>query len=163
MGSISIEEKLKGWFVGAENVVIAGIGDLLRSDDYVGVKIVENLKGKVPANVCLLECETVPENYIFDIEKIKPTHILLIDAALLGLTPGETRLVPAEEISCGAAISSHVLPLRIFCEYLKQATGAKIGLLLVEPKTMELGEGLSGEVDLAAALLTEILLRLFRC
>jgi len=42
------------------------------------------------------------------------------------------------------------LPLRIFCEYIKQTTGAKIALLLIEPKSMEFGEGLNVEVRAAA-------------
>ena len=40
--------------------------------------------------------------------------------------------------------------MRIFCEYVKQATGAKIALLLIEPKDMEFGEGLTVEVQEAA-------------
>jgi Ni,Fe-hydrogenase maturation factor len=50
--------------------------------------------------------------------------------------------------------------LRIFCEYVKQATGAKIALLLIEPKSMEFGEGLTLEVQAAAEKITKILLEL---
>ena len=153
----AIEKELENWFVGAKKVVVAGIGNPIRSDDYVGLKIVESLQGKVPENVCLLECETVPESYLLDIEKFNPTHVLLIDAAFLGLKPGEARLVDTEKIVDYSAISTHMLPLRIFCEYVKEATGAKIGLLLVEPKCMEFGEGLSVEVEAAAESLTKIL------
>ncbi|MCW4029590.1 MAG: hydrogenase 3 maturation endopeptidase HyCI [Candidatus Bathyarchaeota archaeon] len=152
-----IEKQLKEWFADFRKVVVAGIGNPIRSDDYVGIKIVKNLKGKVPPNVYLLECETVPESYIYDIEKFNPTHILLIDAAILGLNPGDVRLVKTEELHPSSAISSHMLPLRIFCDYLKASTEAKIGLLLVEPKSMEFGEGLSCEVEASAQRLTQIL------
>jgi Ni,Fe-hydrogenase maturation factor len=50
--------------------------------------------------------------------------------------------------------------LPIFCEFVKQATGAKIALLLIEPKSMEFGEGLSTEVQAAMEGLTKVLLDL---
>ncbi len=158
----NIEKELENWLAGSKKIVIAGIGNSIRSDDYVGLKIVEALKGKVSENVCLLECETVPESYLLDIEEFHPTHVLLIDAAFLGLKPGEASLVDVEKVVDFPAITTHILPLRIFCEYVKQATGAKIALLLIEPKSMEFGEGLSVEVEAATEHLTKILLDLLR-
>ena len=155
-----IKKELQNWFADAKKVVIAGIGNPIRSDDYVGLNIVEQLKGKLPETVCLLECETVPESYLLDIEEFNPTHLLLIDAAFLGLNPGEASLVDAEKMGDFSAITTHLLPLRIFCDYVKQATGAKIALLLIEPKSMEFSEGLTSEVQAAAEQLTNILLRL---
>jgi len=155
-----IERELENWFADAKKVVVAGIGNPIRSDDYAGLKIVQDLQGKVSENVCLLECETVPESYLLDIEEFNPTHVLLIDAALLGLNPGEVSLVDSEKITDFSAITTHMLPLRIFCEYVKQATGAKIALLLIEPKIMEFGEGLTAEVQSAAERITKILLDL---
>ena len=155
-----VEKDLKNWFANAKKIVLAGIGNPIRSDDYVGLKIVENLRGKIPDTVCLLECETVPENYLLEIEKFKPTHVLLVDAAFLELKPGEASLVDAERMMDYSAISTHALPLRIFCEYVKKATNAKIALLLVEPASMEFGEGLSVEVEAASERLTKYLLGL---
>ena len=157
--SDAVRKDLKNWFADAQKVVVAGIGNPIRSDDYVGLKIVKALQGKVPETVCLLECETVPESYLLDIEAFNPTHVLLIDAAFLGLKPGEASLVDAERIADFPAITTHILPLRIFCEYIKKATGAKIGLLLIEPKNMEFGEGLSVEVEAAAERLAILLLK----
>ncbi len=156
----AIKTELEKWLADAKKVVIAGIGNPIRSDDYVGLSIVEKLKGKMPQTVCLIEAETVPESYLLDIEEFKPTHVLLIDAAFLGLKPGETRLVDADSIVDVSAVTTHILPLKIFCEYVKQATGAKIALLLVEPKSMEFGEGLSVEVQASAEQLIDLLIGL---
>jgi hydrogenase 3 maturation protease len=156
----AIEHNLKNWFADAKKIVVAGIGNPIRSDDYVGMNIVQGLQGKVTGKVCLLECETVPESYLLDIEAFNPTHVLLIDAAFLGLKPGQASLVDTERIANLPAITTHILPLRIFCDYIKKATGAKIGLLLVEPKRMEFGEGLSVEVEATAQRLTMLLLEL---
>jgi len=159
-GEYSVQDALKNWFANAERVVVAGIGNPIRRDDFVGVKIVQDLKGKVSKNVCLIECETVPESFIQEIVELKPSHVLLIDAAILGLKPGETRLVFPEQVTDFPAITTHVLPLRIFCEYITKMTGAKIALLLIEPKNAEFGEGLTPEVQAAAEKIVTILLKL---
>jgi hydrogenase 3 maturation protease len=158
--SDTVEQNLKNWFADAEKIVVAGIGNPIRSDDYVGIKIVQDLQGKVSEKVCLLECETVPESYLLDIEAFNPTHVLLIDAAFVGLKPGEASLVDTERIANLPAITTHILPLRIFCDYIKKTTDAKIGLLLVEPKNMEFGEGLNVEVEASAQRLAMLLLEL---
>ena len=152
----SIEKELKTWLVDAEKVVVAGIGNPIRTDDNVGLKIVENLKGRLPAAVLLLEAETVPESYLLDIEEFHPSHVLLIDAAFLGLKPGEAKLADAEKIAESPAVTTHLLPLRVFCEYVKQATNAKIALLLIEPESMEFGEGLTTSVQAVAERLTRV-------
>jgi hydrogenase 3 maturation protease len=153
-----IETELRNWLFSAKKIVVAGIGNPIRCDDYVGLKIIEDMQGRVPENVQLLECETVPESFLLDIEEFSPTHVLLVDAAILGLNPGEVRLVAAEKVVDFSAVTTHVLPLRVFCEYVNKVTGAKIGLLLIEPKCMEFSEGLSKEVKATAESLTKVLL-----
>ncbi|MEM3441809.1 MAG: hypothetical protein QXV09_05925, partial [Candidatus Bathyarchaeia archaeon] len=59
------------------------------------------------------------------------------------------------------AVTTHVLPLRIFCEYIEKMTGAKLALLLIEPENMGFGEGLTPTVQATAEEITKILLELF--
>ncbi len=146
----NLQDALEKWFTDADKVVIAGIGNPIRRDDFVGVKIVQDLQGKVPKNVRLIECETVPESFMQEIADINPSHMLLVDAAILGLKPGETRLVFPEQVTAFPAITTHVLPLRIFCEFITKMTEAKIALLLIEPEDTEFGEGLTQAVQAAA-------------
>jgi hydrogenase 3 maturation protease len=150
MPQTEVYRQLKDWLNDAKRVVLAGIGNPIRSDDYVGTKIVQQLQGKLSANVQLIECETVPESYILEIEEFKPSHILLIDAALLDLNIGEARLVFPEQVAGFSAFSTHVLPLRVFSDYLKESTGAKIALLLIQPKNVEFGETMTSELEEAA-------------
>ncbi|MGB9915507.1 MAG: hydrogenase 3 maturation endopeptidase HyCI [Candidatus Bathyarchaeales archaeon] len=157
----SIRDALRKWFSSADRVVIAGIGNPIRRDDFVGMKIVQDLKGKAPANVCLIECETVPESFIQDIVDFKPSHVLLIDAAFLGLQPGKARLVFPEQVAIYPAVTTHVLPLRIFCVYIEKMAAAKIALLLIEPENTGFGEGLTPTVQATAEEITKILLELF--
>jgi hydrogenase 3 maturation protease len=157
----NIQDALKKWFADAERVVVAGIGNPIRRDDFVGVKIVQDLEGKVSDKVNLLECETVPESFMQEIVDLKPSHVLLVDAAVLGLKLGETRLVFPKQVKDFPAITTHVLPLRIFCEYIIKMTETKIALLLIEPENTEFGEGLTPTVQAAAEKITKILLELF--
>jgi hydrogenase 3 maturation protease len=153
-GKYDVKKELEKWLSGAERVVIAGIGNPIRMDDHVGVKIIEDLRGRVSDKVMLIECETVPESYIQQIIDFNPTHILLIDAAVLGLKPGESRLIKPEQLTSIPAFSTHMLPLRIFCEYLAKTTEAKIALLLIEPKKTDFGEELSPEISTSAENIT---------
>jgi hydrogenase 3 maturation protease len=156
----NIQDALKKWFADAERVVVAGIGNPIRRDDFVGVKIVQDLEGKVSDKVDLLECETVPESFMQEIVDLKPSHVLLVDAAVLGLKPGETRLVFPGQVTAFPAVTTHVLPLRIFCEYVAKMTEAKIALLLIEPENTEFGEGLTPEVQAAAEKIVAVLRKL---
>jgi len=157
----SFEGGLKEWLSGAGSMVIAGIGNEIRRDDFVGVKIVRDLEGKVPQNVHLIECETVPESFMDEIIQYKPTHVLLIDAAILGLKPGEVQLFDPCKVLNVPPISTHSLPVRVFCDYVKELTKAKIALLLVEPGDTDFGEGLSGAVAAAAGRVVLVLLGVF--
>jgi hydrogenase 3 maturation protease len=156
-GKYDVKKELRKWFSDVERVVIAGIGNPIRMDDYVGVKIVEGLRGKVSDKVMLIECETVPESYIQQIIDFNPTHVLLIDAAVLELKPGESRLINPKQLADFPAFSTHMLPLRIFCEYLTKTIEAKIALLLIEPKKTDFGEELSLEISNSTKNITYVL------
>jgi hydrogenase 3 maturation protease len=146
----NIRDVLKKWFTDAERVVVAGIGNPIRKDDFVGVRIAQDLIGRVSDKVQLLECETVPESSLQEIVDLDPSHVL-------GLKPGEIRLVFPERIADFPPITTHVLPLRIFCELIASMTKAKIALLLIEPENTEFGEGLTPKVQAAADKIVNIL------
>ena len=150
---------LQVWLDDAGCIVIAGIGNPIRSDDHVGVRTVGLMKGRVEGRVHLIECETVPESFIDEIVAIRPTHVLLIDAALIGLGPGEVRLSSVEEVSLDPPISTHTLPVKVFSEYVRIMTGAKVGFILVQPKDVSFGEKMTGEVERSAQKIADILIK----
>lgn len=157
--SNELESKLRSWFSGFHTVVIAGIGNPLRKDDFVGVEIVRILKDMVPLSVHIIECETVPESFIQSIVDLAPSHVLLIDAAIINSKPGESKLVDSKELQMGQLVSTHALPLRIFCQYLSETTEAQIALILVQPEDASFGEGLTEGLKLAARDLANVLSR----
>jgi len=158
----TVYQQLKNWSNNATRIVIAGIGNPLRSDDFIGTKIVQQLQNKLSNNVYLIECETVPENYLLEIETFNPSHVLLIDAAMLKLTPGKTQLVFPEQLEEPTTFTTtHALPLQIFNLYLKQFTTAKTALLLIQPKNITIGETLTVELKKTADQIESMLIDLF--
>lgn len=156
---LSLLKDLERWFSYANRIVIIGVGNPIRRDDNIGVDVVNDLKGKVPSTVLLIKSETVPENFIGSIIQFDPTHILIIDAALLKLEPGSVKLFESISIS-RTAISTHNLPIQIFTEYMRRTTGAKIAMLLIQPKDTSFGEGLTRQLFTKKESLVKIIIKI---
>lgn len=157
MCSNNIKQILVDWLGKEFRLVIIGIGNLLKSDDGLGVVIVNELQGKTTENVLLIDCGTVPETYVGPVRKFNPSHVLMMDAAELSSKPGTVRFVFPDEIQ-GLSISTHTLPLNVFADYLKKETNTKIALLAVQPKNLDFGESLSSEVLFAVKSLSNTIL-----
>jgi hydrogenase 3 maturation protease len=158
--SIDIEYSLKKWLLNSKRVVIAGIGNPFRKDDFVGVKIIKKLREKVSKSVYLIEAETIPESYMQQIVSFKPTHILLIDAGILNKPPGTIQLVNPKQLIRKTSLSTHTLPLRIFCDYLTETTVAKISILVIQPLDTSFGEKLTPQIEKAGLNIARLLLKL---
>jgi hydrogenase 3 maturation protease len=158
----NIENALRKWLENADKIVVVGIGNELRRDDFVGVEVVRSLKDRVSKRVMLVESETVPESFIEPITRFNPTHIMIIDAGLLGLKPASVKFLESSKAlgPFTGAISTHTLPLRIFCEYLEKTINANIALIIVQPKRTDFGERLSREVGEVAERLEKMLLEI---
>ncbi len=132
--------------------VLMGIGNELRGDDAIGIYIANNFK-KDGWRVII--AGQVPEDFTGEIKRIKPELLILVDAALMGLHPGEFRIVP-KHIIPNVAFSTHGMPLSFFINYIGE-NAQKIILIGIEPKSMEFGDGLSPEVKKAGDKVIEIL------
>jgi hydrogenase 3 maturation protease len=89
--------------------VLWGVGNPLRGDDGVGVRIAEALLEAPPEGMEIRLCETTPENYLAHLRRTRPSRLIIVDAALMGLAPGAIRRLPLA--SCdGTTWSSHAFP-----------------------------------------------------
>ncbi len=162
---MSFREDLEKWLQDCSKLVILGIGNPLRGDDAVGIRILRLLRGRVPRNVKLIEGGMVPENFIGKIKLFNPSHILLIDAADFGGQPGEVRLISPERI-VGITLSTHALPLHVIAELINATISAKIMLFGIQPKNLNLGEEVSPEIKVAiresAETILEVLSKIVR-
>jgi len=128
-------------------VVVACIGNELRGDDGVGPFIAGLLE---PTDrLTVVDCGETPENYLGVIARHSPEKVLIVDAAYFGGRPGEVRVVKKSEIAGGGA-STHDAILTLFADYLEAQTGAAAFFVAIQPKTSQVGSGLSPEVEAAA-------------
>jgi len=152
-----MKDELIQWLSNSGKIVIIGIGNPLRSDDSIGIQVVQSLQGKTSEYVYLIESETVPESYMQQIIDLSPTHILMIDAAFLNLEAGSMRFMTSIKTT-GASISTHFLPIRLFWQYISETAKSKIAIILIQPQNVDFGEELSAEAKTTLKNLTKILL-----
>lgn len=137
------------------NVVVVGVGNILRGDDAFGVRLVENIRDNVKA-LCI-DAGTSPENYIGKIAKENPDTVIIVDAAHLGKKAGGYELLEKEEI-LASGFTTHDLSPRIFLEELQRRTSARIYMLAVQPERIAFGEEMSANVKKTLEKLTRELL-----
>ena len=135
----AIKDRIKG------KTAIVAIGNILRGDDGFGPKLIEILKEKC-IKASLFDCGTAPENYIFPILSSSCDTIILVDAADIGLSPGNAKIFALEEIA-NVSFSTHNPSPRLFTDLLKTGKdNLNIFVVCVQPKTTELGVPLSKEM-----------------
>ena len=157
---MTLKEELKNFFSDQlKRVVLVGVGNPLRGDDGVGVKIIEMLEQKKLHNVLLLNTETVPETYTGAVTDYQPTHVLILDAANFRGKPGEAQLIPVEKIG-GTPVSTHSLPLTVFASLIQKTLNTNVTLLGVQPKTVDFVAEISPEVKSTSEEIVEILIEI---
>lgn len=118
-----------------EKLIILGIGNELKYDDGAGPFIISELnKRDLKDNVLLINAQTVPENFTGKIRMENPSHIIIIDACLMGLKAGEFKIVNEEDFA-DIGISTHSMSLSYFVKFLNQDNILFIG---IEPQSLEL-------------------------
>jgi len=118
---------------GSENIklLVMCIGNPEGGDDAVGPYIADKLK---ETDIFVINCETVPENYVGVVKKQKPETLLIIDAVEMGLVTGDIRVVPKEKIGV-MTISTHGIPISVLIGYLEQYV-KNIIFIGIQPETM---------------------------
>ena len=139
----------------SDRLVIIGIGNSNLGDDGIGVFIINEIKKRINTNY-VLNGGTLPENIIHKLRKLKPTHILLIDAADFNEAPGSYIIANSDDI-IGKAITTHQLPLSLLMQYLESEYSAKTRLLCIQIKSKGPGEPISPKILETANNLINIL------
>ncbi len=118
-----------------EKLIILGVGNELKYDDGVGPFIISQLnKRNLNDNVLLINAQTVPENFTGKIRMEKPSHIIIIDACLMGLNPGDFQIVNEDDF-INIGLSTHSMSLSYFVKFLNHDNVLFIG---IEPESLEL-------------------------
>jgi hydrogenase 3 maturation protease len=121
------------------------VAELLREKNFPGVT----------------DCGTTPENHTAALRAPtprtrQPSTLLIVDAADMGLAPGELRGLSIEELDA-AAIVSHGVPLSLLL--FPFADVFEIVALGIQPAATQLGAPLSEAVERAARHAVELIER----
>ena len=132
-------------------MIILGVGNELKSDDGVGPFIIKNLMAEdiESDRLLLIDSGTVPENFTGKIRKENPSHVIIVDACLMGCRPGDIRIVDKDDFT-NIGISTHSMSLSYFVKYLERDTDFKIIFVGIEPETMDWGANPTENVEKAA-------------
>jgi hydrogenase 3 maturation protease len=149
-----------------KKLVIMGIGNELKGDDAIGIYVVKKLMrhfnkdGEIIniKNLYLINAGTVPDFFTDILKEIKPTHILIVDCALMDKEVGEVKIIKEDEI-INYSFSTHTLPLSIIVKYLKKFINAEIIILGIQPKIIDFCP-ISEEVKLSGDKLVEMLIKI---
>ena len=155
--NLSLKSLLTQKLKGAERVVVLGVGSELRGDDVAGPLVLEELQKKKHPKLQLIDGGTAPENFTGEIKKKQPTHLVIVDAADLGSTPGTIRLIELGEIR-GMSFSTHALPLKVMIDFILQDHQCEVVVAAIQPKSLKFGAQPCAEVKDAAAILAHALL-----
>jgi hydrogenase 3 maturation protease len=129
-----------------QKYAILGIGSVLRSDDAAGMYFIELFGDMVRRDdVLLIPGSTAPENFTGVIKNFAPDRLFIVDAAFLGLLPGDAKVVPACDIG-GISFSTHMLPLPVMIEYLESETHCTVTFFGIQPKSTDHGLFMCDEV-----------------
>lgn len=130
-------------------VAVVGVGAQLKRDDFAGVRVAEAVNARVHPLIKGFAGHNAPENITGEIVSFAPALVVFVDAAALGLSAGEARVIERAEMG-GVSFCTHTLPLQLIMDYLAQALGCAFLVLGIQPKDISFGEGLSPEVQAAA-------------
>lgn len=119
----------------------------MNGDDAAGVWVVHRLQTLLPETNQLLVVDSgsVPENSIGQLRRFQPDMVLLIDAADFGGKPGDLQWIDPLDTS-GFSASSHSLPFSVLTKYLKSQLACEVGLIGIQPFSLEFDAGLSSPV-----------------
>ncbi|MGC9471100.1 MAG: hydrogenase maturation protease [Bacteroidales bacterium] len=134
----------------SERILFAGIGNLLRSDDGVGVMLCRKIIPSESRQILLAEMSI--ENYIGKINRLAPEKLILVDCVDFGRRPGYWKFLPVEELK-ETTFHTHHISLKTVSELFDMP----VWILGIQPRSLEFGESLSPDVQATADHLAEII------
>lgn len=134
----SIEDIIEEY--AADELLVVGVGNPLRGDDAAGLKLAEAVAQA--GGFELLQCEDVPEKYTREMRTTPAETVMLVDAADMGLEPGQIRLLRAGDFG-DVSVSTHNCSLNLVAKMLDELAGKEVMLLGIQPLAVGFGRKLS--------------------
>jgi hydrogenase maturation protease len=143
--------------------LILGVGNLLLSDEGVGLRVVEKLVAahELPEGVEILDGGTLGLDLLYYLEGVE--NLLIIDAVEMGKEPGTLLRLEGDKVPAflSVKISPHQIgiPDMLFAAKLKDIYPSNVVLLGVQPAVLDVGLDLSPPVAAQTDVLVSKILR----
>ncbi|AWC93880.1 hydrogenase maturation peptidase HycI [Morganella morganii] len=103
----------------AKNVMLA-VGNTMMGDDAAGPMLFDLMEANPVDGWIAVNGGSAPENVAHQVRALKPERLLIVDAADIGLNPGEIRIIDPDDIADMFIMSTHNLPLNFLIDQLKE-------------------------------------------
>jgi hydrogenase maturation protease len=140
----------------AFKIALLGLGNLMRTDDAVGMLTLQTLAASnlLPPGVRVIEGGTLGLDLLDSLRGI--SHLLVLDAVDTGATPGTLKRFEGREVDdLPVSKSVHLLGFSDLMGALRliDAAPTKVVLLGVQPASTDWGTVLTQEIDIAVQTL----------
>lgn len=143
---MDIKEYFKQNIKLGKKYAVLGIGSVLRSDDAAGMYFIEFCEKMIKQDdVLLIGGSTAPENFTGVIKDFSPEILFIIDAAHIGLLPGECKILDENDIG-GMPFTTHMLPLSVIVKYLESEANCEVVFIGIQPMCTDLGFSMCEQV-----------------
>jgi len=153
----SVVEKMRLWLQGADRVLLVGVGNESRGDDGAGVLVAEAMEKHVSSRFRVMNLGEALARLLPDAIDFAPSHIIVVDAAMLGASPGSVRLMRLDEMERVRSFSTHDLPVSVAVGLVTSEIQAKSIAIGIQPKTVCVGCEMSIEVKRACEQVVSLL------
>lgn len=139
-------------------IAVVGLGNLMRTDDAVGMLAIERLRAdpRLRADVSIVEGGTLGLDLLYPLDGV--THLLALDAIDAGVEPGTLLRFEGEDVArLPAAKSVHLLGFADLLAAMR-LTGSvpwEVVVLGVQPEVIAWGTALTATVEAALADLVD--------
>lgn len=130
--------------------LFVGIGNVLKSDDGIGVYISNHIKES--KSIQKLTVEVSIENYLGKINSLNSDVLILIDCVDFGKQPGYVEMLPVEQVK-DFTFNTHNISLKKISELFKMP----VFILGIQPGSIDFGEEISETVLKTAQNILEII------
>ncbi len=149
-----------------KKIAVLGVGNVLLSDEGLGVRVVEEIRKRyrLPEEVLLIDGGTLGLNLLYFLEDVE--RLLIVDAVLGGLPPGSLYKFKGEEVLTyfkSRKLSAHDIGIQevLALADLTDRLPKEIVVLGLEPESFEISLDLSPSVkDNLDKLIEEVIKQL---
>jgi hydrogenase 3 maturation protease len=127
----------------ASRLLFVGVGNVLKSDDGVGVVISRQIMER--PGILTLSVEVSIENYIGKINSLEPEELVIIDCMELGRSPGDNQLLALDDVQ-DITFNTHNISLGRLRDFFT----FPCYVLGIQPAKLDFGETLSAPVEEAS-------------